>query len=140
MRRGHGLTAVAMAALVAAMALAACEEAAMRDPDRPVTSASSAVPPPGIAQGVAGQVTTPEGHPVAGARIEARSLDRPPGPVPEIAILSDAEGRFQWPLRPGRYRLAAIVDGREAATATTSVEPGRVTVLVLSTVPAGPDR
>ena len=106
------------------------------NPDRPVGSgeAGEAVSA-GIAEGVAGRLVAPSGGPVAGARITARSLDRPAGPVPEIAILSDADGRFVWPLRPGRYRLAALVGGREVAAATATVEPGRIATLELSAAP-----
>ena len=85
----------------------------------------------GIAEGAVGRLVTPSGDPVAGAQITVRSLDRPAGPVPEIAILSDKDGRFAWPLPPGRYRLAAVVEGREIAIATVTVEPGRVTTVTL---------
>lgn len=57
----------------------------------------------------------------------ATSLDRPSKPVPDIAILTDAEGVFSWPLRAGTYRLAAVTDGRPIATAVVTVEAGEVT-------------
>jgi Carboxypeptidase regulatory-like domain len=108
----------------------------VRNPDQPVGSGSAREKGPArIAEGVVGRLVTPAGDRVAGARITARSLDRPAGPVPEIAILSDADGRFAWPLRPGRYRLAAVVAGREIVAATAVVEPGRVTTLELSGAP-----
>ena len=108
----------------------------VRNPDQPVGSGLAGEKGPArIAEGVVGRLVTPSGDPVAGARITARSLDRPAGPVPEIAILSDTDGRFAWPLRPGRYRLAAVVAGREIAAATAVVEPGRVATLELSGAP-----
>jgi hypothetical protein len=89
-----------------------------------------------IAEGVAGRLVAPSGEPVAGAWITARPLGGSAGPVPEIAILSDAEGRFAWPLGPGRYRFAAVVEGREIAAAMATVEPGRVARLELSAAPS----
>jgi hypothetical protein len=108
---------------------------AAHDPDRPVRSEPGGSQSSSIVQGIAGRLVTASGHPVAGARITAQSLDPTGGPIPEIAILSDAEGRFAWPLRPGRYRLAALIDGREVAAATAIVEPHRVSTLELSATP-----
>lgn len=123
-------------ALLAAglLMIAACDDAAS-GPDRPVRSAGHATAPAEIAQGVVGRVHNATGQPVAGARITAQSLDQPTRPIPEIAILSDADGRFVWPLRPGRYRLAAVVDGRELATEEATVEPGQVARVELSAPP-----
>lgn len=80
-----------------------------------------------LSEGVAGRLLRPGERPVAGAVIAARSLDRPARPIPEIAITTNDDGRFQWPLRPGTYRLTAMLDGREVATVTVTVEPGRLT-------------
>jgi hypothetical protein len=106
------------------------------NPDQPVGSGSAREKGPArIAEGVVGRLVTLSGESLAGARITARSLDRPAGAVPEIAILSDTDGRFAWPLRPGRYRLTAMVAGREIAAATAMVEPGRVATLELLGAP-----
>ncbi len=82
-----------------------------------------------LAEGVAGRVSQPGGPAVAGAVITATSLDHPARPIPEIAILTDDDGRFEWPLRPGSYRLAALLGGREIATATATVHARRVTTI-----------
>jgi hypothetical protein len=103
-----------------------------QDLDQPVGSAAGATAPAEITEGAVGHLVNSSGRPVADAQIAAQSLDQPARPVPEIAILSDAQGRFVWRLRPGRYRLAAIVDGREVAAATMTVAPGRVTTVELS--------
>ena len=140
MRRSHhaGGRAFAVAAglmVVAAVGTLAGSET-VRNPDQPVGSGLAEEKGPArIAEGVVGRLVTPSGDPLVGARITARSLDRPAGPVPEIAILSDTDGRFTWPLRPGRYRLVAVVGGHEIAAATAVVEPERVTTLELSGVP-----
>src|SRR5881227_99947 len=57
----------------------------------------------GQGQGVAGRVTAAAGRPVAGAFVEAASLDRPSQPIPEVAISTREDGRYLWPLRPGSY-------------------------------------
>jgi len=51
----------------------------------------------------------------------ARSLDEPGKPIPEIAIVTDAEGGFHWPLKPGLYELTPMLDGHKGS-------PGEVTV------------
>jgi Carboxypeptidase regulatory-like domain len=133
---GGEALAVAVGLLAVAAVGALAGSGTMRNPDQPVGSGSAGEKGPArIAEGVVGRLVAPSGDPVAGARITARSLDRPAGPVPEIAILSDADGRFAWPLRPGRYRLTAMVAGGEIAAATAVVEPGRVTTLELSGAP-----
>ena len=78
-------------------------------------------------EGVVGRVVLVDGQPLAGAWIVAHSLDDPARPIPDLAILSDASGRFVWPLRAGRYRLAALVDGQEIAAASVVVQTGQVT-------------
>jgi hypothetical protein len=102
-----------------------------RDLDQPIGSGAGATAPAAITEGVVGRLVTSSRRPVADAQIAAQSLDQSARPVPEIAILSDAQGRFVWRLRPGRYRLAAIVDGREVAAATMTVAPERVTTVEL---------
>jgi len=39
--------------------------------------------------------------------VEPTSLDNPPRPIPELAVMSDASGRYSWSLPPGRYSLVA---------------------------------
>ena len=113
------------------LVLVACDDATP-NPDRPVRSTAEPMAATQIREGVVGRLTTSSGRPIATAQITAQSLDQPTRPIPEIAILSDADGRFIWSLRPGRYRLAALVDGHEVAAVETAVEPGRVTNVELS--------
>lgn len=104
-------------------------------PDRPADSGGIRSDAPQIAEGVVGRLVRPPRQPIAGAMIQATSLDSPAKPVPEIAILTNADGHFTWPLRPGSYRLAAVVEGRELAEATVRIEPGRITRLDLQANP-----
>jgi hypothetical protein len=82
-----------------------------------------------------GTVRTPDGKPVANALVAATSNDDPPAPVPELAIVTDDEGRYEWPLRPGRYRLTVDVAGIGKATGDTTIENGTEPVLDLTVNP-----
>ena len=104
------------------------------DPDQPERSAAPAAEG-WIARGVAGVLTDASGSPIADARIVATSLDEPARPVPDIAILSDAAGRFAWPLAPGRYRLTALLGEREVASTVAEVTAGTVTAAQLTAEP-----
>ncbi|MFO1118824.1 MAG: carboxypeptidase-like regulatory domain-containing protein [Rhodospirillales bacterium] len=95
--------------------------------DQPVAARNLRQAVAQLSEGVAGRLLRPGDRPLAGAVIAARSLDRPARSIPEIAITTNDDGRFQWPLRPGTYRLTAMLDGREVATVTVTVEPGRLT-------------
>jgi hypothetical protein len=89
--------------------------------DRP-TSNDDRVGRPAAEQGVAGVVRDSTGRPVSGVMIDARAEGGSP-PVPELAILSDRQGRFMWPLQPGTYRLQA---GAAGTGVTVIVRPGAV--------------
>jgi hypothetical protein len=121
--------------LILMTACAAASGEPRAGPDEPVESSAVTAEPGAIAEGVAGLVTNAAGRPVAGALIAVTSMDAPGQPIPDIAILTDAAGRFVWPLRPGRYRVAAVLDGREIAVATASVERGSVATIRLTGSP-----
>jgi hypothetical protein len=104
------------------------------DPDQPERSAAPAVEGR-IARGIVGVITDPTGAPIADARIVATSLDEPARPVPDIAILSDADGRFAWPLAPGRYRLTALLGERTVANTVAELTAGTVTAAQLTAEP-----
>jgi uncharacterized protein YegP (UPF0339 family) len=80
-------------------------------------------------EGVAGQITNEDGSAVEGASVLAAPLD-PGGPaIPEIAIVSDAKGRYQWPLRAGRYEITVVVDGYQRASKQVAVKASEITTL-----------
>lgn len=54
---------------------------------------------------VSGRVLTAGAVPVSGAVVQPRSLDVPAKPVPELVVVTDANGAFEWRLEPGRYEL-----------------------------------
>lgn len=98
---------------------------------------ASPAPPPGRpslapsadGQGVEGRITDSRGRPIAGALVVPKSLDEPSPPIPEIAIVSDEEGRYAWRLPPGRYQISVSAEGYRGAAKQAVVRPGEVTRL-----------
>jgi hypothetical protein len=67
---------------------------------------------------LAGTVRDPDGRPVSGARV---FITAAPVPMPEIAALTDAAGRFRIAApAPGRYDLEADSDDTGLGVATAS--------------------
>jgi hypothetical protein len=70
---------------------------------------------------VGGVVRDAAGEPMVLARV---SLTAGPAPLPDIAALTDAAGRFTITVpRPGRYQISAFTDGG-SAVATVDVPAG----------------
>jgi hypothetical protein len=115
-----------MCALLAWGGVVACRSAGS---ERPVTDDAAGHGRARRPQGVVGRVTTPDGTPVVGAWIECRSLDRPSPPIPDVAVVTGADGRYQWPLPPGRYECRAVADGRESRAGRATVHEGSATTL-----------
>jgi hypothetical protein len=101
--------------------------AAQPDRDRPVSSEAQNDLAQRHQRGVLGKVTAADGQPIAGAVIDAKSLDQPSPPIPERLVLSRADGRYFWPLLPGDYELSATATGYRAATARVRVEADELT-------------
>jgi Carboxypeptidase regulatory-like domain len=99
------------------------------DKDRLISSDKGETSTGIIKQGVVGRVTSLDGSPVEGAFIQARSLDVFAPPIPEIAILSDPDGRYTWPLLPGTYELSVTAEGYKPATGRVTVEAAKVATL-----------
>ena len=92
------------------------------DPNGPVSGSGSA--PASVVSRVGGTVRDGAGRPVPGALVVPRPADPGTPGVPEIAVLSDAGGRFSWPLRPGSYELAAQLGERRSAPVAVAVRAG----------------
>jgi hypothetical protein len=120
--------------LVAAPLLVAAAAALALGGDRPVSDdgpapSSAGADPLGTVTGLA---TTADGRPVVGAAVLVTALDDPAPAVPEIGVVTGAEGRYEWRLPPGRYELVVRADERDGAPRTTTVTAGTVTRLDLS--------
>ena len=78
----------------------------------------------GAIHGVHGSVEGPDGKPIAGAFMQPKSLDDPANAIPEIAVLSGEDGRYEWSLTPGEYSITASKDGYKSRTQRTRVAVG----------------
>ena len=68
---------------------------------------------------IRGTVLDATGKPVAGARV---FIAEAPGPVPDVAALTGADGRFTLAApRPGRYEIACSTDAQGSAGASVEV-------------------
>ena len=68
---------------------------------------------------IRGTVLDAAGKPVAGARVY---VTQAPGPVPDVAVLSDAAGRFTLAAaRAGRYEVACSSDALGGASVQVTV-------------------
>lgn len=98
------------------------------DPHQPVTS-SGDQPEASMDTGVKGRVIGPDAAPLMGGVILPKSVDDPPRRVPEIAAVTDRDGRYQWRLLPGDYTISAVADGYKTTTKPVTVEAQHVTTL-----------
>lgn len=98
-------------------------------PDAPVTGPAVQGGGPSGGPGVGGVVRDAGGRPVVGILVTPRSTDNPPQGVPEIAVTTDAQGRYHWPLPPGAYALTFTGEGYAPTTAPVVVKPGQVATL-----------
>lgn len=84
----------------------------------------------GSGQGVTGRVLDAAGHAVVGAIVVPQSSDTPPHPIPEIAVMTNNEGRYQWSLPPGQYTFTVHHESYAPTTSDkVTVTPGLVTSL-----------
>lgn len=84
----------------------------------------------GGGSGVAGRVIDQAGAPVAGAVVMPRSNDSPPQEIPEIAVMTNHDGRYQWSLPPGRYSFTVHHDSYAPLTSQPlTVTPGHISSL-----------
>lgn len=120
----------------ATISLPAAVEAAQKLGDAPASDSVSIDDGGGavvdaFSEGVAGVVVDAAGAPIPGALIQPIATSGS-GPIPDMAVMSGADGRFAWKLKPGNYRVDAIVDGRVVASANVRVTGGELTSIQLS--------
>ena len=72
-------------------------------------------------EGLTGRVVANDGSPIEGALIVPRSLQAHGPPIPEMATLSDADGRYVWPLPAGAYEVSVFADGYHGAVQRADV-------------------
>ena len=75
-----------------------------------------------------GTVVDASGRPVAGARVFFVAA---PGPIPEVAALSDGGGRFALAAAlPGHYRVSCMSDAAGSGAADVAVGSGDADVVL----------
>lgn len=104
-------------------------QASACDQDRPVTASDTGGPRGAIREGIAGYIVDPTTAPVVDASVQAVSLDNPTTAIPEIHIVSDGKGYYQWPLFPGEYAITVSANGFLKNTQRSTVTAHRVTRL-----------
>jgi len=109
------------------LGVAACAQPTQ--PNSPVIAGDAASSVRSLSEGVTGQIRDEAGAAVAGAMIVPRSLGADGPPIPEVAILSGADGRYAWPLRPGRYEVAVVINGENRVSRQVAVKPGETATL-----------
>lgn len=127
--------------------LAACGAAgggSADDPNAPVTNTSSdpADPNapvtgfPGQSDGggasvpaIRGRVLDAAGQPVVGVLVLPESTDSPSQAIPEIAVMTNEQGEYQWNLPPGSYTLRFTAEGYTARAEPVTVVVGQPVTL-----------
>ncbi|MGH8824239.1 MAG: carboxypeptidase-like regulatory domain-containing protein [Jiangellaceae bacterium] len=72
---------------------------------------------------IRGLVRTPDGEPVAEARV---FYTESPVPMPDVAALSGVDGRFELSTpAAGRYTIGSVLEGYGSSTVTVVVEADR---------------
>ena len=120
-----------LAFMFSLLAATACVNAA--DPNAPISDSRPGASAAAIDEGIVGTVTSASGEPVVGAFVQVAPVDEASGPIPEIAIFTDSNGHFAWPLRSGAYRITLLLDGRDIGGTQAVVKEGQVTTLVVKT-------
>lgn len=83
----------------------------------------------GVTEGVKGRVTAADGRPIADALVVPKSLDEPTKAIPEMAVITNEDGRYQWRLFPGDYMISVSAEGYQAASKKVTVEPKKAVIL-----------
>lgn len=100
--------------------------AAWANPNDPVHHDTADTSDPGFTEGVEGRVSTIHAHPIEGAWVQAVSRNPHGRPIPEVTILTKANGHYGWPLAPGTYDLTVVAEGYAPVTKRITVRAGYV--------------
>jgi Carboxypeptidase regulatory-like domain len=80
--------------------------------------------PTGVPTGVQGRVTNPAGEPVATASVVRAPVDSTAAVTQEAAV-TDADGRYFWPLPPGTWEITISAPGLRTASRRVTVVDGQ---------------
>ena len=116
-----------LVALLLLPLLPGCSRAKDYYNSRSVSSDDPASPgrPDATATVLTGKVVDEQGNPVEDAMVMPSSRDNPPRPIPEIAVMTGAQGAFTWHLPgPGNYDITVIKEGYLQTTVAIMAGPG----------------
>jgi uncharacterized GH25 family protein len=83
---------------------------------------------------IQGEVVDDWGRPVPDARVMVVSG---PGPLADVALLTDGDGRFTFGLdRAGQYQLAVYADGHESASVVVHLSGDQADTVRVRLAPA----
>jgi len=122
--RSPGRLVLALVLMVAAVP--GCTQGS---PDAPVRDRDAVNDMQQPREGLTGRIVANDGSPIEGALIVPRSLQAHGPPIPEMATLSDADGRYVWPLPAGAYELSVFADGYHDAVQRADVAADVVVTL-----------
>jgi hypothetical protein len=127
-RRRSGAFVASMAlVLVASVGNGGIAMAQNKSPDTPVSSRDRTGPAAArLTEGIAGRVTSAKGAAVEGLMVEVAADGPRSGPIPDIAIMTGADGRFEWRLSAGNYRVRILRDSGWSKAKSVRVAAGRV--------------
>jgi hypothetical protein len=125
---------------VATLALAASDRQLVvaTGRDEPVSTNAAAgphAPDPIQSTGIRGRIQTQDGLPVSDALIAVECVSEPCRPIPDLGVMSNADGFFFWPLSAGRYRLTARKDSFVSDSQVIIVEPSKITQVAVCLCP-----
>jgi hypothetical protein len=122
--RSPGRLVLALVLMVAAVP--GCTQGSPDAPVRDRDAVNDMQPP---REGLTGRIVANDGSPIEGALIVPRSLQAHGPPIPEMATLSDADGRYVWPLPAGAYEVSVFADGYHDAVQRADVAADVVVTL-----------
>lgn len=129
-REGRRSGAIVHTVLSVLLAMVMSSSVLAGGPDTSVSSDDAVSKPVGSDDRcLAGQVIDPAGRPVAGAVVTVVPLGANAA-VPDIAVMTSADGRFVWPLPDGRFRLRILV-GAVAVEAEAEIRGGACEPLIV---------
>lgn len=99
------------------------------DPNAPVTGMPGQPGGGSVGPGVSGRVVDAAGQPIAGVLVVPQSTDSPPQALPEIAVMTNEQGAYQWSLPTGAYTLTFTAEGYTETSEPVTVVQGQPVTL-----------
>jgi hypothetical protein len=86
------------------------------------TETASSISEAPNSSGIRGKVLNNQGSPIEGAAIGLECSQPPCPPIPELGVLTNAQGEFFWPIPAGEFSLTVHQNGKSSAPYKVIVE------------------